>query len=126
MPRFHPDQTLPTTNDWVVVFPSNLQGNVGPGASGSSQWYGLAVKISPQGPRMDEPTLRDIVDIFLAWAVTHPTTPFWVMHLDDRAAPMFANAPDNCNLPESWKPAPIPRDQLKVNPAVYQNPELLP
>lgn len=56
-------------------------------------------------------TIREYVDMFLAYAKARPELTFQVTRIgcglagynDEDIAPMFADAPDNCILPEGWR-----------------------
>ena len=116
-------------NKAIFVFGSNLAGRHGKGAAlfarthhGAiyGQGYGRqgdSFAIPTKGDHLQVLELRHIqgyVDRFLKYARGHPELTFNVTRIgcglagytDAQIAPMFKDAPSNCNLPEEW------RDQL--------------
>lgn len=110
----------------VFVFGSNLAGRHGAGAALAARqlWaakYGVGV--GPTGRAYAIPTkdehlralplarIHPFVDAFLAYARAHPDTTFLVTRIgcglagytDTDIAPMFRNAPLNCQLPPGWR-----------------------
>jgi hypothetical protein len=125
--RFHVDGT-PPADDQIFVFGSNLSGIHGGGAARAAfDLYGAAwgfvegrtgrayalptVRERIAGPLTLE-QIRGHVDAFLVHAANHPDTQFFVTrvgcglagHQDADVAPMFASAPSNCSLPDTWRP----------------------
>ena len=123
--NFHRDGSAPS-QDQIFVFGSNLSGIHGGGAAKAAhQFYGAkwgeAEGIMGQSyaiPTVQKNiagslTLEQIqpaVQRFLDFAADHPETEFLVTrigcvlagHKDADIAPMFAGAPDNCSLPDTW------------------------
>jgi hypothetical protein len=110
----------------VFVFGSNLAGRHGRGAAleARRRWgavYGVGEGLTGRSyaiPTKDHGLrtrgLADIqasVDRFIAFAREHPEYLFQVTRVgcglagyqDHQIAPMFASAPDNCELPEGWR-----------------------
>lgn len=62
-------------------------------------------------------SIRRAVEHFINAAKAYPEKRFYVMpigagldgHPDESIAPMFADAPDNCCLPDAWEPLLAPR-----------------
>jgi hypothetical protein len=123
--RFHPDNTIPT-NDWIFVFGSNRAGRHGKGAAKVARTnlraeYGVGIGLTGRAyaiPTKDEHLnvlpLQDVkysVQAFLRYAVEHPQQRFFVTAIgtgqarfaDREIAPLFADAPANCSLPEQWR-----------------------
>lgn len=123
---YHPDGSEPTAGQ-VFVYGSNLSGIHGAGAAKAALNYygakwGLAEGISGRsyaiptvqhkiaGP-LTPPEIAVSVARFLAYAEAHPDTEFLVTrigcglagHRDSDVAPMFADAPENCSLPDTWR-----------------------
>ena len=111
---------------FFFVFGSNLAGRHGKGAAYTAQRdYGaeFGVGEGPTGRAYAIPTkdenlrtlpLSDIaasIETFKAFAREHPEISFGVTRIgcglagytDADIAPMFANAPENCELPEGWR-----------------------
>ncbi len=110
----------------IFVFGSNMAGRHGKGAAlfafqkrGAlyGQGYGLQGN-SFAIPTKDErirtlplPYIRIWVDLFIEFAREHPELEFEVTRIgcglagytDKDIAPMFRNAPINCELPEGWR-----------------------
>lgn len=110
----------------VFVFGSNLAGRHGKGAALYARQHHGAIyghPVGPQGnsyaiPTKDERLCTlplDIVQhhvrVFLFYASQNPTTQFQVTRIgcglagytDAEIAPMFADAPANCILPDGWR-----------------------
>lgn len=108
------------------MFGSNLAGRHGKGAALAARLeHGaqLGVGEGPTGNAYAIPTkdmqlrtrsldeIRASVDRFLAYAKANPGTLFTVTRVgcglagyqDRDIAPMFADAPDNCELPDGWR-----------------------
>ena len=110
----------------IFVFGSNLAGRHGAGAAlfarqNHGAIYGQGIGL--QGQSYGIPTkgtylqilptsaIKHHVDVFLAFAVEHPELTFNVTRIgcglagytDADIAPMFKNAPINCNLPKGWR-----------------------
>lgn len=110
----------------IFVFGSNLAGRHGKGTAlealqkhgaeygvgegRTGQAYAIPTKDHQLRPR----SLGCIdlsVETFLRYARGHPELTFEVCRIgcgnagytDDEIAPMFASAPDNCQLPEGWR-----------------------
>lgn len=124
--RYHRDGSQPH-EDEIFVFGSNLSGIHGAGAARAAQMFYGAKRGNPrglQGKSYAVPTVKERiagplslqkiqteVDEFLNFARNHPFHKFFVTrigcglagHRDQDIAPMFKNAPDNCNLPDTWQ-----------------------
>lgn len=110
----------------IFVFGSNLAGRHGKGAAlHARQNYGAVYGqgVGPQGSSYAIPTkdanlktlsldaIKIHVDMFLNFAREHQHLDFFVTRIgcglagyqDEQIAPMFANAPSNCQLPEGWR-----------------------
>ncbi len=110
----------------IFVFGSNLAGRHGAGAAlfarrNHGAIYGCGV--GPQGNSYAIPTkdyriqtlpletIQGYVNGFLHYARNHPELDFQVTRIgcglagytDAQIAPMFANAPSNCHLPDGWR-----------------------
>lgn len=126
MRTFHVDGTLPVQPS-IFVFGSNLSGYHGGGAARAANEqfgakFGVGIGITgssyaiPTKDRRVETMPLDAisahVEEFLRYADAHPATTFFVTRIgcglagysDGDIAPMFNNAPLNCNLPEAWRP----------------------
>lgn len=113
----------------VFVFGSNIVGVHGAGAAReAARKYGArrGIGLGHEGRSYAIPTkanpevtlplrhIRHYVKNFLAYAVERPHLAFAVTRIgcgfagytDADIAPMFADAPDNCDLPEGWRRAP--------------------
>lgn len=109
----------------IFVFGSNLAGRHGKGAAlharhehGAVQGVGVgrtgnAYAIPTKDAALRTLPLSEIsayVLEFLRYAKAHPELPFQVTRVgcglagytDSQIAPMFAGAPENCELPEGW------------------------
>ena len=110
----------------IFVFGSNLAGRHGAGAALHAHKYHGAVYgqgIGLQGSSYGIPTknhriqtlpletIRAYVDQFIHFAHQHPEMRFEVTRIgcglagykDKDIAPMFREAPENCQLPEGWR-----------------------
>lgn len=110
----------------IFVFGSNEAGIHGAGAALEARKnYGakLGIGFGHVGnsfaiPTKDEKikplplsTIRTYVDMFIAYAQNTPENMYLVTRIgcglagytDSDIAPMFKNAPDNCQLPEGWR-----------------------
>lgn len=124
---YHQDNTVPDAGEMVVwVFGSNLAGSHGGGAARvasdrfcavhgvgrgrTGRAYALPTN-DKYGDRLDLEQIHANVDTFLAYARHCPDEHFWVTRVgcgiagnrDQDIAPLFANAPANCSLPDTWK-----------------------
>jgi hypothetical protein len=124
--RHHRDGSAPAANE-IFVFGFNLSGIHGGGAARAAhdlygaQWgvaegrtgscYAIpTVRHSIGGP-LGLDAIRLAVSKFLHHAATHPEEKFFVTrigcglagHKDADIAPMFADAPLNCSLPDTWQ-----------------------
>lgn len=123
----------------VFVFGSNLSGIHGAGAA-KTAWqkfgamWGLGTGFSGQTyaiPTKDEDiaeslTIEEIklfVRAFIAFAMMHPQLEFLITRIgcglagytDSQIAPMFYGLPENCILPEEWKPYVQPQSGTTHN-----------
>lgn len=121
----------------IFVFGSNLAGRHGKGAAleARTRWgavYGQGIGLQGSSyaiPTKDSrlhtlslPVIASHVWNFLAHAGANPGDTFLVTRIgcglagynDGQIAPMFANAPENCRLPEGWR---ILAQQSQPNPA---------
>lgn len=110
----------------IFVFGSNHAGRHGAGAARHARQYfgavygigegrtGNAYAIPTKDKRLKVRPLSLIdesVQRFIGYAKTHPELQFTVTRIgcglagytDREIAPMFAKAPDNCELPEGWR-----------------------
>lgn len=110
----------------IFVFGSNLAGRHGKGAALHARQYhgaiygqgtgiqGNSYGIPTKGHKLEQLPLTEIcahVDNFIDFAEEHPEMTFNVTRIgcglagytDAQIAPMFADAPYNCNLPEGWR-----------------------
>lgn len=117
---------LMTETRTIFVFGSNRAGVHGGGAAKTAhQFYGAKWHIGEglSGRSYGIPTKDDHIEslsvdevaghvtTFLAFAASRPDLRFAVTRVgcglagftDEQIAPMFANAPDNCELPEAWR-----------------------
>ena len=111
---------------FIFVFGSNLAGRHGAGSAHHAVAYWGAIYgrgVGMQGssyaiPTKDEmlrtlslDTIRKYVDEFIAFATAHHDSTFVVVRIgcglagysDEDIAPMFKNAPSNCQLPRGWR-----------------------
>lgn len=123
--QFHRDNTIPT-GEWIWVFGSNEKGNHGKGAAKVARVnfraeYGVGRGATGQAyaiPTKDKAlqtlpleTIGPAVKEFLAYASAHPKLSFFVTRVgcvlagytDAQIAPLFAQAPGNCSLPDEWR-----------------------
>lgn len=127
--RFHPDNTIPK-GDWIWVFGSNQKGQHGKGAAKvahksfgavygigtgpTGRAYAIPTKSAPTMNPADVlalPVIEQHVKSFLQYARCNPKLQFFVTAVgtglsglkDEQVAPMFADAPVNCSLPEQWR-----------------------
>lgn len=121
---FHRDGSLPE-GDAVFVFGSNTVGwHAGGAAHAAVQMFGARMGVAEgmTGNAYAIPTctyriealpldaIRKSVDAFIARASADPTRSFFVTrigcgiagHRDSDIAPMFADAPMNCSMPDTW------------------------
>ena len=127
--RFHPDNIIPSGDDWIWVFGSNLKGRHGKGAAKVAHVsfgarYGVG--FGPTGrayaiptkalPTMEPHHVLPMADIaahitrFLEYARANPDKRFFVTAVgtglsgipDAEIAPLFAEAPANCSFPQQW------------------------
>lgn len=124
--KYHPDGSRPSSGQ-VFVFGSNQSGIHGGGAARAAyEHYGAKWGVSEghTGNAYAIPTVKKLisgplslleihaaVDRFLGYAKSHPEMQFFVTrigcvlagHADANIAPMFLNAPDNCDFPDTWR-----------------------
>jgi hypothetical protein len=139
MRRYHIDGSSPSEPGTVFVFGSNLAGRHGGGAALAAARFhgaqygvgigltGSAYAIPTKDERIETMPLHEIaphVQDFIAYARQWPDVSFFVTRIgcglagycDDDIAPMFADVPDNCDMPESWAPflkvAALTRDEF--------------
>lgn len=121
MPDNHEVSTAPA----IFVFGSNLAGRHGKGAALFARQqrgaiYGQGIGMQGQSyaiPTKDArlrvlpiPDIAGHVAVFLAFARAHPQLRFQVTRIgcglagyrDEQIGPLFAGAPDNCELPLEW------------------------
>lgn len=117
--------------DLVFVFGSNLAGRHGAGAAAHASkfheaYWGTGIGVNslikkPSSyaiPTKDSDlvslpirSIKASVKVFLDYATSQPSLTFDITRIgcglagytDKDIAPMFANAPENCLLPEEWK-----------------------
>ena len=122
------------TGERIFVFGSNLAGRHGKGAALHARdncgakygkgvgRTGMAYAIPTKGYRLETLPLHRIkraVEDFITYAASHPELRFQVTPIGtglagyshEEIAPMFANAPSNCDLPEEWTTLALPRPQ---------------
>lgn len=110
----------------IFVFGSNLAGRHGKGAALTARLYHGAIYGQGNGrqgnsyaiPTKDVylrtlplETINFYVDIFITYAKEHPELSFFITRIgcglagytDTDIAPMFKNAPSNCELPLLWR-----------------------
>ena len=123
--QYHKDGTLPTDLDSIFVFGSNLAGIHGAGAAKAAlQSFGACFGVgeglmakSYAIPTKDEdieslPFARvvEAVNTFISFAKANPQKKFWMTRIgcglagfrDEDIAPLFFDAPKNCNMPLDW------------------------
>jgi len=127
MIHYHKDGSAPPANQ-IFCFGSNLSGIHGAGAARAARelygarWgeaegimgmsYAIPTVQKQIAGALSLDEIRSAIDRFLSFATAHPATSFFVTrigcglagHKDADIAPMFANAPVNCSLPDTWKP----------------------
>ena len=109
----------------IFVFGSNLAGRHGRGAALEASLRHGAITGQGEGRQGDSyaiptkdarlktlplPVIKQSVDRFLVYAAAHPELVFRVTRIgcglagytDPQIAPMFKNAPLNCQLPDGW------------------------
>ncbi len=123
---YHKDGSAPAPGQ-IFVFGSNQSGIHGAGAARAAhQHYGAAWGVGEglTGGSYALPTVREniagplpladinvAVERFLTYANHNPESRFLVTRVgcvlagysDEEIAPMFADAPANCSLPDTWK-----------------------
>lgn len=110
----------------IFVFGSNLAGRHGAGAALHARLHHGAIYGHGEGPQGDSyaiptkdaalrPLPLDMIEVFvqqfLAYAERQPEQVFQVTRIgcglagyrDEQIAPMFKDAPPNCELPEGWR-----------------------
>lgn len=125
MPTLHKDGTSPTLPGTIFVFGSNLAGRHGGGAAlAAARFFGAeyGVGIGMTGQSYAIPTkdknietmplseIAPYVGRFIEYAKAWPDVTFFVTRIgcglagytDEDIAPMFADAPFNCDMPEEW------------------------
>lgn len=132
--RFHADNTIPK-GDWVWVFGSNNAGKhscgtakvahvtfkakYGEGRGLTGRAYAIATK-GEKGAELAIDEIADQVSSFLQFAQSSPRLGFYITRLTSEAHPeadlakLFANAPQNCCLPQEWKPYVLPHAEAPV------------
>jgi len=138
---YHADGTLPSDDTSVLVFGSNLAGRHGKGAAlvakerfGATPGVGRGRQGRSYGipTKREDLTVRSLAEIhvdvaaFIEHAQKHPETPFFVTRIgcqlagysDSEIAPLFAEAPANCNFPESWQEWLQPAQEVETAPAI--------
>lgn len=124
---YHADGTVPDPHQgFVWVFGSNLAGSHGGGAArvasdGFGAQHGVGAgrtgnayalpTIDRYGDRLSVAQIAANVAAFLEYARKHPADSFWVTRVgcgiagnsDKDIAPLFADAPSNCSLPDAWR-----------------------
>lgn len=123
--KFHRDGSSPAPHQ-VFVFGSNLSGIHGAGAARAAHQHydaewgvaegmtGRSYAIPTVTKNIAGPLSLEViaghVRTFIAFATAHPDTEFFVTrigcglagHKDSDIAPLFASAPANCSLPDTW------------------------
>jgi hypothetical protein len=113
----------------IFVFGSNLAGRHGAGAAKTAREIHGAIYgqgLGRQGNSFAIPTkdenirtlplkrIQEYVEFFVEYARQHSELQFYVTRVgcglagyrDEEIAPMFENAPTNCQLPEGWRDEP--------------------
>ena len=113
-------------SDVIFVFGSNLAGRHGKGAARDAflhygarygDWFGITGRsfaIPTKDKQLNTLSLESIafyVKVFIEYAKQNPQLKFFVTRIgcglagytDNQIAPMFADAPDNCLLPDGWR-----------------------
>lgn len=123
-------EQFPIIKDQVFVFGSNVAGHHGAGAAaqallhhGAKLGQGVGYAVNDMGSSFAIPTkderimtlpleaIECFVWYFILFAQQHPEMVFNVTRIgcglagykDQDIAPMFHEAPDNCNLPDGWR-----------------------
>jgi hypothetical protein len=127
----NPPECCTKYKDHCFIFGSNLAGKHGKGAALHAREHHGAVYgqcIGPMGRSYAIPTkmtnlqplslesIAEYVADFLHYANDHLAPKFYVTRVgcglagytDSEIAPMFADAPPNCVLPEGWRVSPSP------------------
>jgi hypothetical protein len=121
---YHRDATLPRNGE-VWTFGSNLAGRHSAGAAKAAMQYGAVYGVGTglMGQSYALPTkdrsiqslpltkIKSNVDDFLKFATIRSDLTFFVTRVacglanytDPQIAPMFINAPTNCNFAEQWR-----------------------
>lgn len=127
--RFHPDMTVPSYENFMFVFGSNLQGlhyggsaraanlnygaemGVGEGPTGKA--YALPTCIEPGGTQtMTLAEIKEYVVDLMEFAEYHSDITFFITRTgcgvagfkDSDIAPLFKGFPLNADFPEEWRP----------------------
>lgn len=122
---YHRDATLPRNGE-IFVFGANLRGIHGAGAAKAALQYGAVygVGVGFVGQSYALPTkdqsirslsldkIQSHVSDFLNFTINRSDLTFFVTRVacglanytDSQIAPMFINAPLNCNFAEQWRP----------------------
>ena len=119
----------------IFVFGSNLSGIhgsgaayharhqcdaiIGDGVGRTGRCYAIPTKNEDISETLDLATIAVFVRGFLAHAKMNPKTTFFVTRIgcglaglqNADIAPMFADAPENCIMPELWAPFYLPKEQ---------------
>lgn len=124
--QYHEDGTLPDDDSTIFVFGSNLAGIHGAGAARVAfQRFGARPGVGEglTGRSYAIPTKNrhimtlpleavvGAVNRFIDFANNNPNMQFWVTRIgcglagfeNKEIAPLFTNAPSNCNMPLDWK-----------------------
>jgi hypothetical protein len=124
--NYHANGTVPTNDETVFVFGSNVLGVHGAGAAllakekfGAIQFHGVgrcgnSYAIPTKDRRIETlplGTIEGFVKDFRGYAVDHPELKFWVTAIGcglagyrfSDIAPLFAEFPENCDFPLDWK-----------------------
>jgi hypothetical protein len=135
---FHPDNVIPT-GDWIWVFGSNEGGRHGKGAAKIARInfraeYGVgrgptghAYAIPTKDKHLNVLPLDKIeadIALFLEYARANPKLNFFVTavgcglagYSHDAIGPRFADAPNNCSLPDVWKQYVVARHAKPLPP----------
>lgn len=135
--RWHRDNHDASKDD-VFVFGSNLSGIhgggaayyarercealIGDGIGRTGRCYAIPTKNEDISETLDLATIAVFVRGFLAHARMRPKETFFVTRIgcglaglqNADIAPMFADAPENCIMPELWAPFYIPKEQAPL------------
>lgn len=144
--QYHEDGTSPTDSDSIFVFGSNLAGVHGAGAARAALRFfgacpGVGEGLTGQSyalPTKDKniktlPRKRVIkaVEDFISFAKANPQMKFWVTRVgcglagfkDEEIAPLFIEAPKNCNMPLDW--IDILVDKSLCDPSFVMEPTMI-